>query len=458
VVTSGAGSQAGGDAGLSGIGGEIVQGALEGLERRLAEIDFVVFDLETTGGSPTDGAITEIGAVRLPAGAAAEQSGHPAAAEQSGDPGAAGTEFATLVNPGRVIPSHVAALTGISDALVATAPRIEDVLPRFAEFAAGSVLVAHNAPFDIGFLKAICARHRLPWPALPTLDTAALARRVLTAGEVHDCRLGTLAQYFGAMTPPSHRALDDARATAVVLHGLIGLLERRGIHTLEELRGFAEPSAPHRRRMRRLTATVPRAPGVCLFTGADGRVLHIMKSSDMYGRACGYFAAAESDAALSEMLGKTTRIVAVSGATALEAEVAQIRLIAKHRPPYQDGCDDGRHARLRKPTPPSTFAATREVVAARPRFSGGWDLAWIRGGLLEGTAVLRQGAAPPEGGRRAHEPVRWSAPEASPSDTVGAREAETECLLAWLLSPGVRLIDVKGTWCSPVPRRPAPPR
>jgi DNA polymerase III epsilon subunit family exonuclease len=448
MVTSSAGSQAGGDAGHSGADGEIVQGALEGLERRLAEIDFVVLDLETTGGSPVDGAITEIGAVRLGA-----------------DAGATGAvrEFGTLVNPGRPIPPHVAALTGISDALVATAPRAEDVLPLLIEFAAGSVLVAHNAPFDIGFLKVMCARHGVHWPALVTLDTAALARRVLTAGEVHDCRLGTLALYFGAMTPPTHRALDDARATAAVLHGLIALLERRGIHTLEELRGFAEPSAPHQRRMRRLTAAVPRAPGVCLFTGADGRVLHIMKSSDMYGRACGYFAAAETGAPLSEMLTKTTRIVPVTCATALEAEVAQIRLIAKHRPPYQDGCEGERAA---QPPQPSALAAAREVVAARPRFTGGWDLAWIRGGLLEGTAVLRPGRAPPG---KPHEHVSWSAPAPDPSDAAAAREAETGCLLAWLLSPGVRLIDVQGTWCSPVPRTaargagqtvswPAPPR
>ncbi|MGE5286006.1 MAG: exonuclease domain-containing protein [Micromonosporaceae bacterium] len=446
VMTSGAGSQTAGDADVPDADGEIVQGALDGLALRLAETDFVVVDLETTGGSPADAAITEIGAVRVPASA-------KGGAVQGGGHGAAGAEaeFAALVNPGQAIPSHVAALTGITDAIVATAPRIEEVLPRFIEFAAGSVLVAHNAPFDIGFLTAACARHDLRWPAPPILDTAALARRVLTTDEVNDCRLGTLAMFFGAMTAPNHRALDDARATAAVLRGLIERLERRGIHTLEELRGFAGPSPAHRRRMRQLTASVPRSPGVCLFTGADGRVLHVMKSSDMHGRACGYFSG-HTRPPIREMAGRTARIVAVSCATALEAEVAQIRLIAEHRPPYQDGCEWERSPSGQL----DALAAARGVVAARPRFSGGgWDIAWIRGGLLEGTAVLPPGARPRAEGEMAHVPVRATC------DAEVARKAEAACLLNWLLSPGVRLIDVEGTWCSPVleqtvPRR-APP-
>src|SRR6266487_3630877 len=275
VMTSGVGSQAGRDAGpatrddawpqarpdtVPEAGSDIVQGVLDGLARPLAETDFVIVDLETTGGSLDDAAITEIAAVRTRFGEREETS----PVSPNGPCSQADREFATLVNPGRAIPPHVAALTGITDALVTSAPRVEDVLPRFIEFAAGCVLVAHNAPFDIGFLTAACAQHQVPWPALPTLDTAALARRVLTTDEVRDCRLATLARYFGATTRPSHRALDDARATAAVLHGLIDRLASRGVHTLEELRGFAEPSAPQRRRMRQLTATVPRAPGVCL--------------------------------------------------------------------------------------------------------------------------------------------------------------------------------------------------
>ncbi len=480
----------------------LVQGALDGLARPLAETEFVVVDLETTGGSPADAAITEIGAVRT------RQEGR-------GGTDAPGSEFAALVNPGRAIPPHVAALTGITDALVAAAPPAEEVLPRFIEFAAGSVLVAHNAPFDIGFLKAACARHNLTWPALPTLDTAALARRMLTTDEVNDCRLGTLADFFAATTRPSHRALDDAHATAAVLHGLLDRLERRGVHTLEALHGFGLPPAPERRRMRLLTATIPRTPGVCVFVGADGQVLHVVRSSDMHARACGYFAAAEARREIREMISKTARILPLSCATALEAEVAEIRLIAVHRPPLctgrqlrGDGADTTGAARRVRSAPPGgpahdspahdspahdspahdspahdsgspahggpahsgverpggdtpdlavqPLAAARCVVAARPRFAGGWDVAWIGNGLLEATAVLPRGAMPPAC-ERAHKTgsllgqvMPCAVPPASPA-TAGAGSAETACLVSWLESPGVRLIRVEGTWCSRVP-------
>src|SRR6266700_5061353 len=126
----------------------MVQGALDGLASPIAQTDFVVVDLETTGGSPAHAAITELAAVRTRGSRESRRN-------------MADQEFATLVNPGRAIPAHVAMLTGINDALVATAPRIEDALPRFIEFAASAVLVAHNAPFDIGFLDAACAAHNL---------------------------------------------------------------------------------------------------------------------------------------------------------------------------------------------------------------------------------------------------------------------------------------------------------
>ncbi len=417
-----------------------VQGALDGLARPLAQTEFVIVDLETTGGSPASAAITELAAIRTLGG---DRAGQPDAAE----------EFATLVNPGRVIPPYVAKLTGITDALVAAAPRIEDVLPRFIEFAAGAVLVAHNAPFDISFLTAACTAHNLPWPRLPTLDTAALARQLLTTDEVPDCRLDTLAEFFGAGTRPRHRALDDARATTSVLYALLGRLTSRGIHSLEALRGFAQPSVPKRRRMRQLTAGVPRKPGVCLFTADDGKVLHVMRSSDMQARACGYFTAAETRRRIREMVDKTTRILPLSCATSLEAEVAEIRLIALHRPPYGgrggevESDQTADHARSA-----SALAAVPLLVVARPRFSGGWDAAWIRHGRLDGTAVHPRGVGAPVcvAEPRMLPPPEEVSAEVPPPGTAAARHAEAACLLGWLDSPGVRLIDVDGTWCCEV--------
>lgn len=96
-------------------------------------------------------------------------------------------EFATLVDPGRAIPPQIVHLTGITTAMVRDAPPIEAVLPMFLEFCRGTVLVAHNAGFDIGFLKAAAQQCDLIWPRPPVLCTVRLARRVLTRDEAPAC-------------------------------------------------------------------------------------------------------------------------------------------------------------------------------------------------------------------------------------------------------------------------------
>lgn len=171
----------------------------------LAPADVVVVDVETTGWLADDAGITEIGAVRL-------------------SPGKPMAEFTALVNPGVPIPPDITALTGITDAMVSDAPAIAEVLPRFFEFAADGVMVAHNAPFDIGFLTAACHDCGIRWPPRAVLDTATLARMVLTADEVPDHKLATLSGHFATRTGPCHRALADAKATAGVLSSLLALL------------------------------------------------------------------------------------------------------------------------------------------------------------------------------------------------------------------------------------------
>ena len=93
-------------------------------------------------------------------------------------------------------------------------------MPAFLAFARGGVLIAHNAPFDVGFLTAACQACGLPWPDFPVLDTVELAHWALREDEVPNCKLATLAPYFSTSTEPCHRALADARATVDVLHGL----------------------------------------------------------------------------------------------------------------------------------------------------------------------------------------------------------------------------------------------
>jgi DNA polymerase-3 subunit epsilon len=182
----------------------------------LGEVEFAVVDLETTGWSPEAGAITEIGAVRVRGGMRLG-------------------EFASLVNAGVPVPPFIESLTGISDWMLAAAPRLGAVLPGLLDFAKGCVLVAHNAPFDLGFLLAACGDCGLSWPGFTVLDTVMLARRLMDPDEVPDCKLGTLAGFFRARTAPSHRALADARATADVLGWLIRRLAHRGIRTLGQL-------------------------------------------------------------------------------------------------------------------------------------------------------------------------------------------------------------------------------
>ena len=187
----------------------------------LTQTEFVIVDVETTGWSPDDARITEIGAVRMRAGRLLG-------------------EFTMLVDPGMPVPADIEALTGISSQMVAAAPQPADVLPMLLSFAGGCVLTAHNAPFDLGFLAAACGDCGLSWPDFTVLDTVMIARQLLGEDEVPDCKLATLASFFGAPTKPCHRALADARATATVLDALIRRLAARGIRTLNDLGEWLE--------------------------------------------------------------------------------------------------------------------------------------------------------------------------------------------------------------------------
>lgn len=292
------------------------QAALEDLGRQLADVTFCVVDLETTGGSPAKGSrITEVGAVKVRGG------------EVLG-------EFQTLVNPDEQIPAFITVLTGITDAMVVSAPRIAEVLPSFLEFARGTVLVAHNAPFDVGFLKHGARELEIPWPKFEVLDTVVLARRVLLKDEVRNVKLSTLAAHVGATTTPTHRALDDARATVDVLHHLIGRLGTFGVHSLEETREFTSTVTVAQRRKRHLADKLPHTPGVYLFRDRQDEVLYVGTSGDVRTRVRSYFTRSETRTRMGEMVNLAERVEAVSCATRLEAQVRELRLIARHRPPY----------------------------------------------------------------------------------------------------------------------------
>jgi len=192
-------------------------------DRKLADTTFAVLDLETSGGSPRLGAgITEIGVVKVKGGQVL------------------GT-FQSFVDPGHALPYFITELTGITDQMLVSAPFIDEILPTLFEFLGNpdeTVVVAHNSPFDLSFLKAAALTHEIDWPEYVTVDTARLARAVLDRDEVANCKLSTLSQFFGATTSPNHRALDDATATVDVLHGLIERLGGFNGYSFEEMRNF----------------------------------------------------------------------------------------------------------------------------------------------------------------------------------------------------------------------------
>ena len=286
------------------------------LGRPLRDITFCVVDLETTGASVQGGAmITEIGAVKVRGG------------ELLG-------EFQTLVNPHAQIPPFIAVLTGITNSMVAAAPPIESALPAFLEFAQGTVLVAHNAPFDIGFLKHFATAQGRPWPGFEVVDTARLARRVITRDDAPNCKLSSLAIAFRSGTTPNHRALSDARATVDVLHGLMERLGGLGVHTLEELQTFTSRVSPAVRRKRHLAEHLPHSPGVYLFRDEQERVLYVGTSRDLRTRVRSYFTASESRSRMGEMVNLAASVTGIECATPLEAGVRELRLIAAHKPRY----------------------------------------------------------------------------------------------------------------------------
>jgi DNA polymerase III subunit epsilon len=318
-------------------GTQAVQPSFEQLGTPLIATTFVVLDLETTGLSADRDRITEVGAVKVRAG------------EVLG-------ELATLVRPGRPIPAAVSAVTGITDAMVRDAPTIGLVLPSVREFLGDAVLVAHNARFDVSFLRAAYARHDgSPFDPL-VVDTARLARRLL-AEEVRDVRLATLAAHLRARVRPEHRALTDARATVDVLHGLIERAGSYGAATLEDLRDLARSTSSRAFRRVDLVRDAPRAPGTYRFLGSDGEVLYVGKATDLRSRLRTYFGQ-DPRRRIADLVRDTAAVDWTRTSTLLEAEVRELRAIRAHRPRY--------NRRSKRPEAAVHLALTREAF---PRLS-----------------------------------------------------------------------------------------
>lgn len=536
----------------------------------LYEATFVVFDLETTGGSAEHNAVTEIGAVKFRAG------------EVLG-------EFQTLVNPQQAIPPSIVLLTGITDEMVRSAPTINQVLPSFLGFVGSAVLVAHNASFDMRFLKTNSQRYEYPPLANAVVDTLALARKLLTKDEVPNHKLSTLSQFFKVTSSPSHRALADARATGEVLHGLFDRLGALGVTHIEDLPLVVKPDISKRREKQHLAKDLPDSPGVYIFKDVDQQVLYVGKSRNVKKRVKGYFTATESRKRIDELIARLHEISAIPCPTDLEASVRELRLIHTQQPPYNRKSKrdiqapwirltnepfprlsvvrkirevqnrdatfigpfhgsrqahlalEGLHRALqlrqcltRLPLKPRhnatacvlkdlgkcgapcigeqsqpeyqelvadfedivkrspqrlvdsfkkqmrdlassqqyeaaaecrdqlaavlyglmrtqgivSLAQCKEIIAARRRPAGGWELVCVRFGKLAGTTVAPKGTDPME----AVQSLKHTASAIAPNDDAlpAGTPQEAEMVLNWLRAPGMRLVEINGQWASPI--------
>jgi len=270
---------------------------------------YVVFDIETTGSSAKEGAITEVGALKVVRGQVVD-------------------EFATLVNPKRSIEPFVVRLTGITGRMVAEAPDVSEIMPLFEEFIEGCVLVGHNAQFDCSFVAAARGGVSLP---NPVLDTLKLARSLVPGLKRY--RLSSLVSYFGVRTTPNHRALSDAAATVEVFLKLLKLLSSAGVRSV----GEAAALRPHARiqpQKGHLAEQLPHTPGVYYFVDKHGTVLYVGKAKDLKSRVKTYFNGGDGRRKIEQLVREATEVRYSETRSELYALILEDREIKRLLPRY----------------------------------------------------------------------------------------------------------------------------
>ena len=269
---------------------------------------YVLLDLETTGGNPVHDRITEIAALRV-------------------DHGQVSARWQSLVDPGRPIPVYIQRLTGITDAMVAGAPRFEELVERLLELLDGAVLVAHNVRFDHGFVKNALARAGDDLRAR-TLCTVRLSRRLEPHCSGHG--LDAIQARHGLVNPARHRAMGDV----LVLHAWLQRMAE--LHGEQALRGHAQALLqagaslpPH---LQTDVADLPEGPGVYLFHG-DGEIpLYVGKSVNLRRRVLSHFQADHREAREMRISQEVRRIEIRETAGELGALLLEARLVKQLQP------------------------------------------------------------------------------------------------------------------------------
>jgi DNA polymerase III subunit epsilon len=288
------------------------------LQQSTRHAQFTVLDLETTGLKPGPAGITEVAALHIENGTITE-------------------EFHSLVNPGHRVPQMITRLTGITNDMLRDQPAIDTVFPQLQTFLGSTVIVAHNADFDLKFLNFEARRVSSASLLNPSLCTLRLAKRLLPG--LRSRSLDAVASHLGVRGSDRHRALGDARLTAEILLIFLEKLRVLSIESLGELLDFQH----HARDGRRLEFFVPRSflsnlpesPGVYRMFDDNSKLLYIGKAKSLRRRVSSYFtnSSGHSDKVL-DLVRNVREVTYEETGSELEAALREAALIRERKPPY----------------------------------------------------------------------------------------------------------------------------
>jgi DNA polymerase-3 subunit epsilon len=400
-------------------GDELALVAWQPPPRAIEDAVFCVVDVETTGMQAATDRIVEIGAVRVVAYDLEET-------------------YARLIDPGRPLPAAIEALTGIRGADLRRAPGARAALAGFLRFAGDSVIVAHNARFDVGFLDAELRRAGGRRLACPVLDTVAMARRLVPGRSSYS--LAALAERFSTNATPCHRALPDALATAEILRILIGRAQERGAATVADLIAMSAPPERRAAAKRPLVEHAPDRPGTYVMRDRRDRPLYVGTAGNLKARTVSYFRSTSAQRAVERVLPAVERIEFREAGSAFEARLDEIAAITALRPAAnRRGARPDRTAYLRlEPGAPARLTVTNEPVLDGAVYAGPLP----RGGAERSAGALRlcyglrscRPATPSEEGCLEGRLGRCLAPCRGPSEQ--ARHAEAAGRLGSALREG----------------------
>lgn len=290
---------------------------------RISEATFVVVDTETTGTRAGADRLIEVAAVRMRGGVIVDR-------------------FGSLINPGRAVPRRITELTGISTAMLVGAPSTEEVLDRLLDFLGDAVLVAHNAPFDAGFINAELERHGRPTLENDTLCTLRLARRLLPG--LKSKGLSSVSDFYKVSIEGRHRAAGDAEATAAILGRFLDhLAMEHGLTLVKEVlrfqnrsyRALKKSSKALQRIREHMLPSLPDRPGVYFMKDGRGTIIYIGKARSLRNRVRSYFNAIEAHPPRIRQLVDAVRTIAwEETGSELGALLLESKLIKEHQPRF----------------------------------------------------------------------------------------------------------------------------